>query len=475
MLTEYDAVVVGSGPNGLAAAIEIARQGRSALVLERATEIGGGMRTAELTLPGFHHDVCATVLPFGVGSPFFRSLPLERLGLEWVQPEIPLAHPLEGQDGAALYRSLGETASLLGVDAGSYEAVFGKLVSVWDELELALLSPMQRAPLHPVMLAGFARLGLQPATSLLRRIFTSEAARALVAGSAAHSILPLEKPWTSTFGLILTTLGHTRGWPSVRGGTRRLAEALAAHLVELGGEIATDRDVTVFGDIPSARVVLFDTSPGALARIVGDRLPKRFSGRLARFEHGPGAFKLDFALAGPIPWAFLPARRAGTVHVGGSLAEIAESERSVWRGVPPERPFVIVAQPSVADTSRAPDGMHVVWAYCHVPSGSSIDMTKSIEDQIERFAPGFRDIILHRSAMTPADFERYNPNYVGGDIAGGAHSGLQIVLRPTSRLVPYRTPADGVYLCSASTPPGAGVHGMSGFWAARAALAKELR
>lgn len=474
-MAEYDAVVVGSGPNGLSAAIEIARHGRSVLVIEKSVETGGGMRTAELTLPGFRHDVCAAVLPFGVSSPFFRSLPLERHGLEWVQPEIPLAHPLEGRSGAVLHRSLPETVSSLGEDGASYKAVFGRLVSVWDDLEPALLSPIRSAPLHPVRLAAFGRLGLQPASRLAQRIFATEAARALFAGNAAHSILPLERPWTSSFGLVLITLAHTRGWPSAHGGTQRLAEALTAHLIELGGRIETGRLVDTYADIPSAKVVMFDTSPGALAKIAGERLPARFNRRLTRFRHGPGAFKLDLALAGPIPWTFTPARRAGTVHVGGSLREIAESERTIWKGAEQTRPFVIVAQPSVADTSRAPMGDHVVWAYCHVPSGSVVDMTTRIEDQIERYAPGFRDLIIGRHTMSSADLERYNPNYVGGDIAGGAHSGLQLVFRPTSRMVPYRTPTAGIYLCSASTPPGAGVHGMSGYWAARAALKKELR
>lgn len=474
-MAEYDGVIVGAGPNGLAAAVTLANAGAAVLVLEAAPTVGGGTRTAELTLPGYRHDVCAAIHPLGLASPLLRSLPLQDHGLEWLHPTLPAAHPLDGERAAALDRSLGATAAALGSDAAAYRRLLDGVVSGWPKLERTLLGPVLRLPAHPLAVARFGLRAIQPGTRLAHRVFQGEPARALFAGLAAHSILPLERPLTAAFGLLLAALAHVVGWPVAKGGSQSVADALASYLRSLGGEIVTGHRVNSLDDLPSATVVLCDTTPAALLRLAGERLPAGYARRLRRFRHGPGAFKLDLALDGPIPWRAPEPALAGTVHVGGTLEEVAEAERAVWRGEHPQRPFVLVAQQSLADPTRAPPDRHTVWAYCHVPPGSTVDMTDAIEHQIERFAPGFRDRILARHAMGPADLERYNENYVGGDITGGAHSGRQLLFRPTFGLVPYATPADGIYLCSASTPPGGGVHGMCGYWAARAALARELR
>lgn len=470
----WDAVVVGSGPNGLAAAITLARAGRSVLVLEAADAAGGGARSLELTAPGFVHDVCSAILPLGAGSPFFSSLPLEQHGLEWVHPEIPVAHPLDGGRGVVAHRDLGATTAGLGADGARYGRLVGGIAQRWPDLVDHLLGPVVRVPRHPFALARFGIPALLPADLLATRAFRDDTTRALFAGNAAHSILPLSRPLTASFGLVLLAVAHAVGWPMARGGTQSLTDALVSHLEELGGVVETSSPVARLADVPPSRVVLFDTTPRTVARVAGDALPARFRARLARFRHGPGAFKIDYALDEPVPWTYEPARRAGTVHVGGTLEEVARAEADVGAGRHPERPFVLVAQQSVADATRAPVGRHTLWAYCHVPSGSTVDMAGAIEHQIERFAPGFRDVVAARAVRTPADLESENANYVGGDIAAGAHSGLQLFFRPTVQLRPYRTPNPRLWLCSASTPPGAGVHGMAGFHAARAVLRTEL-
>lgn len=469
-----DAVVVGSGPNGLTAAIVLARAGRSVLVLEAAETVGGGLRTAERTLPGFRHDVCSAIHPLCVGSPILAEFPLEEHGLSWVESPVPLAHPLTGGAAALLERDVDATAAGLGVDARAYRRLVGPLVDGASALLTDILGPL-RVPRHPVVLARFGANAILPASFVARRRFDAEPARALFAGLAAHSMLPLERPPSSAVALVLCLLGHRVGWPFPRGGAWAIAEALTAYLQELGGEIATGRRVDSLAELPDARCVLLDCSPRDVVRICGDKLPSAYRRRLERYRYGPGVFKVDFALDGAVPWAAEACATAATLHVGGTLDEIVASERSVARGEHAERPFVLVAQPSVFDPTRAPAGMHTLWAYCHVPNGSTVDMAERIERQIERFAPGFRERIVARSTIDPAAFERYNPNYVGGDINGGSQDLRQLYTRPVARLVPYELPVPGVYLCSASTPPGGGVHGMCGYHAARAALRGPLR
>ena len=470
-----DAVVVGAGPNGLAAAIELARAGRSVLVLERAGVVGGGTRTAELTLPGFRHDVCSAIHPLAAGSPFLRSLALHRFGLELLEPPVQAAHPLDDGSAVAVHRSVDQTAAGLGIDAAAYASLIGPLAREWDALAEIVLGP-PRLPRHPALAARFGLSGLQPADVLARRVFGGERARALLAGMAAHSIQPLSAPGTAAFGLVLLALAHATGWPVARGGAAAIASALRACLEALGGERETGREVRSLRDLPPARAVLFDLTPRQLLSICGPGdLPSSYRRALARFRYGPGAFKLDYALSGPVPWQAAECRAAGTVHLGGTLAEISASEAAVAAGRHPERPYVLVAQPAVIDPSRAPGGGHTLWAYCHVPNGSSAAMTAAIEAQIERFAPGFADLVLARAARGPAQLEADNPNYVGGDINAGAATLRQTLARPVVRLNPYATPNRALFVCSASTPPGGGVHGMCGYHAARAALRTVLR
>ncbi|MEJ2718986.1 MAG: NAD(P)/FAD-dependent oxidoreductase [Deltaproteobacteria bacterium] len=465
----YDAVVVGSGPNGLAAAITIAREGRSVLVLEAGGTIGGGTRTGELTLPGFRHDVCSAVHPLALVSPFFRSLDLASHGLEWVQPPVPLAHPLDDGEAVLLERSLDATAAGLGPDAEPYGQLIGPALRNVDGLARDLLRPLG-FPGGPAAFLRFARRAMRPAAVLAREWFVGERARALFAGNSAHSILPLENRSTASFGLLLCTLGHAVGWPIARGGSQSVADALASILRSWGGTITVDRPVSSIDDLPPARAYLFDVTPRQLARIAGQRLPSAYRERLEQHRHGPGVFKADWALDHPIPWKDPACARAGTLHLGGTLDEIATSERNAWQGIPSEKPFVLLAQPSLFDPSRAPEGMHTVWAYCHVPNGCEVDMTDRIEAQIERFAPGFRDRIRARHVMSPADMEAYNPNYVGGDIVGGIQSFGDLFVRPMGRWRAYATPVKGLYVCSSSMPPGGGVHGMCGHLAATRAL-----
>ena len=469
-MSAKDAIVIGSGPNGLGAAITLAGAGRSVTVFEAQDTVGGGARSEKLTLPGFVHDVCSAVHPLAVSSPLFRSLPLERHGLAWVHPQLPLAHPLDGGTAAILHRSLDATAAALGPDEAAYRRLMSPLVRDWDKLVPQLLGPLLRVPRHPLAMARFGLRAARSARGLAERTFRDEPARALFAGLAAHSMLPLEQPLTASIGLFLGAAGHAVGWPFARGGSQAIADALADHLRSLGGEIVTGRSVDSLDDLPPADVFMLDVTPRQATRIAGSRLPDRYVRRLARYRYGPGAFKVDFALDAPIPWTAEACGRAGTVHVGGTLAEIAGAERAVAEGGHPDQPFVLVAQQSLFDPTRAPEGKHTAWAYCHVPNGSTVDMTDRIEAQIERFAPGFRERVLARRVTSPAGFEQHNANYVGGDIAGGAHDGLQLLFGPALRPVPYSTPARGVYICSSSTPPGAGVHGMCGYFAARAAL-----
>ncbi len=463
------AIVVGSGPNGLAAAITLARAGLSVTVLEAESTIGGGSRSAELTLPGFTNDVCSAIHPMGIASPFFNSLPLAEHGLTWIHPTVPLAHPLDDGSACILQRSLDATAASLGPDGRAYRRIFAPLVDDCDALLDALLVPLI-PPRHPIALARFGVNAIRSVEGLGRARFDGDGARALFAGIGAHSLLPLSAIASASFALVLGMAGHAFGWPLPHHGAQSIANALAAQLASLGGEIVTGHRVVDQAELGDAAIVMFDLSPRQLVAIGGDRLPAGYRSRLLRFRHGPAAFKLDWALSAPIPWRAPECLQAGTVHVGGTLDEIAAAERDVADGRHPERPFVLLAQPSLFDDSRAPPGRHTAWAYCHVPNGSTVEMTARIEAQVERFAPGFRDVILHRCVTTPAELERHDANYVGGDIVGGANDLWQTIARPTLSSNPYAVPVPGWYLCSASTPPGGGVHGMCGFNAARSAL-----
>ncbi len=468
----YDALVIGAGPNGLAAAITLARAGRSVLVFEAQETPGGGCRSAELTLPGFTHDVCSAIHPAALASPFLRSLPLERYGLEWIQPDLPLAHPLDNGQAAYLARSLAETGESLGVDAGAYRQLMQPLVENWQLIMQAFHGPLRPQAIlaHPFKLAHFALPALLGASRLVNARFKGPAARAIFAGISAHTMLPLSTPGTASAGLLLGLLAHAVGWPLPRGGAQKIVEALAAYLRDLGGEIVTGIEVGSLDSLPAARVILCDITPRQLLRLAGPRLSGLYRRQLQRYRYGTGVFKLDLALDGPIPWRAEVCRRAGTVHVGGTLPEIARAERATWRGEHPERPFVLLAQQSLFDATRAPAGKHTVWAYCHVPPGSDVDMSARIEAQIERFAPGFRDLILARHSLNARQMERYNANYIGGDINGGVQDLAQTFTRPVISLTPYATSDSSLYICSSSTPPGGGVHGMCGYYAARAAL-----
>src|ERR671916_739898 len=465
----YDAVVVGSGPNGLAAAIELARNGRRVAVLEARSTIGGGMRSAEITLPGFVHDLGSAIHPLGYASPFFRSLPLREQGLEWIPPPAPLAHPLDDGTAAVLERSIEATAAALGPDATAYRRLMEPISA--DAGRIADFFVGRPSFLrHPLALASSGIWSLRDARTLAERLFDGEKAKGLFAGNAAHSFLRLDRPPSAMFGLLLGTLGHAFGWPFPKGGSQTLADALASYLTSLGGEIYTDVAVRSVEDVPRTRAVLFDVTPRQLLDIAGQHFTEDYNKALKRHRYGPGIFKVDFALDGPVPWTAEGCRRAGTVHLGGTLDEIAAGEGAVARGEHPEKPFILLAQQSLFDQTRAPEGKHTVWAYCHVPTGSTFDMTGRIEGQIERFPPGFGERILAKTSMGPAGLERQNANLVGGDINGGLPDLRQLFTRPVLKLNPYATPARGLYICSSSTPPGGGVHGMSGYLAARVAL-----
>ncbi len=467
-------IVVGAGPNGLAAAVELAGAAQDVRLYERSDRVGGGTRSAELTLPGFVHDICSGVHPMGAASPFFRGLPLRQHGLEWVHPPAPLAHPFDDGTVAVLERSLDATGETLdAADRRAYRRLVAPFVDAWEPLFADALAP-PHVPRHPVLLARFGLRALRPAAGLVRAWFSGERARALLTGIAAHALeLPTRVP-TAAFGLILAIAGHAVGWPLARGGSQRIADALASVLRARGGEIVTGTHVRSLAELPPAPAYLLDLTPRQVLRVAEDRLPPGYRRRLARYRYGPGVFKIDWALSDPIPWRAKECARAGTVHLGGSSAAIAAASAAAWEGRLEPRPFVLLAQPTLFDDRRAPPGRHTAWAYCHVPRGSEADMTAAIEAQVERFAPGFRDTILARHTMTPGQLEEHDPNLVGGDINGGVQDVWQLFTRPVVSLVPYRTAAPGVYICSSSTPPGGAVHGLCGWHAARAAL-RDLR
>jgi phytoene dehydrogenase-like protein len=464
-----EAVVIGAGPNGLAAAIALARAGVSVLVVEAHDEPGGGTRSAELTLPGFVHDVCSGVHPLGVLSPFFRELPLEEHGLAWKVPRASVAHPLDEGPAVLLRRSLEHTAEGLGRDGRNWKRLVGPFLDDPHALLADAMGPL-RIPSHPILFARFGLRAIWSANRLARLSFRDEPARALLSGCAGHSVLPLTRPLTAAMGVLFAVTAHVVDWPVAAGGSEAIWRALVSYLESLGGRVETGRRIERLDELPDRSVVVFDTSPDQLSSIAGGALPAGYRRRLGRYRYGPGAFKLDWALDGPIPWRDPACREASTVHVGGTLAEICASERDVYAGRHSERPFLILCQQSESDPARAPAGKHTGYAYCHVPHGGAVDMTDAIERQVERFAPGFRNRILARHATGPADFERYNPNYRGGVITGGVADALQLWNRPVTRLDPYSTPNPRLFLCSAATPPGGGVHGQCGAWAARSVL-----
>jgi phytoene dehydrogenase-like protein len=464
---QFDAIVIGSGPNGLAAAITIAQAGRSVLVIEGRETIGGGTRSDELTLPGFLHDVCSAVYPMALGSPFFRTLPLHEHGLDWIQPSAPVAHPFDDGTAVAVERSVDATAANLGADDSAYTNLMAPLVRDWPEIEPTVLGPLA-FPRHPIAAARFGLPALRSASSLARSAFRTAKARAVFAGIAAHSILPLEKMPSAAFGLVLGITAHAVGWPIARGGSQKIAEALGSYLRSLGGEIVTGTLIESLDQLPKARIVLCDVTPRQLLPIAGSRFPSGFRRSLERYRYGPGSCKVDWALDGPIPWTAEGCNRSATVHLGGTIEEIEASERAPWQGEHAEKPFILLVQPTLFDPTRAPAGKHIAWAYCHVPNGSTLDRSEQIENQVERFAPGFRKRILKRSVIPAASLALHNPNLVGGDVAGGAADMDQLIFRPTWRR--YRTSAKNIYICSSSSPPGGGVHGMCGHLAARAAL-----
>lgn len=469
----HDAVVIGSGPNGLAAAIRLAESGASVLVLEAKDTIGGGMRTAELTLPGFHHDICSAAHPMGILSPYFRTLPLEDHGLQWVQGTASVAHPMDDGPAVILRKSLADITDELGSDGAAYRRLVEPFLNQPHEFLKDALAPL-RIPSLPIQMLRFGLLGIRSAESLSKR-FQSERARALFAGCAAHSVLPLSSPMTAALGLMFLITAHIETWPVASGGSQSIANALAAHLQSLGGEIRTGSHVRTLSDLPPAKAYLFDTSPRQLVQIASSALPAGYVSRLREYRYGPGTFKVDFALDGPIPWKDERCLEASTVHVGGTLDEINAAETLAHRGEHAERPFVLMVQQSDLDATRAPEGKRTGYAYCHVPHGSDVDQTEIIVRQIERFAPGFRDQILASTSTSPSDFQAHNPNYVGGAVTGGVADIRQLFTRPVTRLNPYTTPNPRIFICSASTPPGGGVHGMCGFYAAEAALRRIRR
>jgi phytoene dehydrogenase-like protein len=466
-----DTIVVGSGPNGLAAAITLARAGCQVRVLEAQSTIGGGARSSALTLPGFTHDCCSAIHPLALGSPFFRSLSLEPHGLHWIQPDAPLAHPLDGGGAVILHRSLDQTSAALGRDGPAYAALMRPFVDRWPDILDDFLRPLLHFPRFPFLAASFGFRSLLPASTFAAHSFRDEKARALFAGIAAHSSLPLESPGSAAFGLVLGMLGHAVGWPLPDGGAQSIANALAAQLRTLGGTIETSHEVLSLDSPPPADAVFLDVTAWQAARLAGSRLPQRLSNKLSSFRHGPSVFKIDYALDNPIPWAAPDCRKAATIHLGGTFAEIAWAEREVAIGRLPVRPFVLLAQPTLFDPNRAPAGCHIAWAYCHVPRGTTADLTDAIESQIERFAPGFRQTVLARTVSRPLDLQALNANLDGGDISGGASDLWQLIARPFLHPRPYRLGRTPYYLCSSSTPPGGGVHGMCGYYAARCALA----
>ena len=466
--TDYDAIIVGSGPNGLAAAIRIQQAGLSVLLLEGKAKIGGGLRTEELTLPGFKHDVCSAIHPLALASPYFKTLPLNQFGLEYIQPELSLAHPFDDGNAAFIGSSIEETANALGEDKLTYLELYKRIVEIWPKIDFDVL-----APLHfPKNLLALAEFGLKAITSASYYVntFKTKEGRGLWAGMAAHSLQPLSNLATSAIGLVLSAAGHIDGWPVPKGGSQSISDALASYFLSIGGEIETNFYVKSLEQLPSARAILFDVTPKQLLEIAGHKFSSIYKWQLEKYRYGMGVFKVDWALDGPVPFTSGSCRKAGTVHIGNTYEEIELSEYQNSKGIHPEKPYILLAQQSLFDSTRAPEGKHTLWGYCHVPNGSTIDMTERIEKQIERFAPGFRDIILARHTFNTQEMESYNPNYIGGDINGGVIDIQQLFTRPALRSSPYRTSSKGIYICSSSTPPGGGVHGMCGFHAAERAL-----
>ncbi len=466
--TEFDAVVVGSGPNGLAAAIVMRHAGLSVLLIEGKDTIGGGLRSAELTLPGFTHDICSAIHPLAAGSPLFSKLPLADHGLEFLYPEYSAAHPFDDGTAAVLTRSVDETAASLGKDETAYRDLVAPIVEDWPSIVNNILGPLG-LPKNPFALSRFGLKAL-PSASFISKRFSTEKGKGLFAGMAAHSIMPLENFATSAIGLVLMASGHVKGWPVPKGGSMQIANALASYFTSTGGKIETGRYITSIKQLPSARAILLDVTPRQMIQIARERFSSGYLSQLQRYKYGMGVFKMDFALDGPVPWKAEEVSRAGTIHLGSTFREIALSEKETWQGRHPEKPYVLVAQQSVIDASRAPQGKHTLWAYCHVPNGSTVDMSDAIENQIERYAPGFRDRILRKHTFNAQQMNEYNPNYIGGDINGGAITPSQLFTRPVLSLSPYKTSAKGIYVCSSSTPPGGGVHGMCGYHAADRAL-----
>ncbi len=466
---DYDAVVVGSGPNGLAAAITLQQQGKSTLLLEAKPTLGGGMRSAALTLPGFVHDICSAIHPMAVASPFFRQLPLHKFGLEYINPTYAAAHPFDDGRAAILHTSIEETARSLGIDARSYQRLMKPLHRHQEEIFSFILGPL-RFPRHPLVMASFGIRALQPAMLLAKTLFKTKEAKGLLAGMSAHAMLPLTQLATSAVALVLMMAAHRNNWPIPKGGSQQIANALTSYFTSLGGTIETGVNITSLQQLPSSHAVLFDVTPKQLLQIAGHRFSSLYQWQLKNYKYGMGVYKIDWALSEPIPFIAQECRKAGTVHIGNTMEEIAFGEGQTWQGKHAEKPFVLLAQQSLFDTMRAPEGKQTAWAYCHVPNGSTQNMTTVIEQQIERFAPGFRDCILAKHEMNSEDMHDYNANYIGGDINGGAQLITQLFTRPALRLSPYRTSAKGIYICSSSTPPGGGVHGMCGYHAARRAL-----
>lgn len=467
----YDAIIVGSGPNGLAAAIILAREGWKTLVIEARSTPGGGMRSSEVTLPGFVHDICSSVHPLAASSRLFTQLPLDQFGLQWIYSPSPVGHPLPNGQAILAYPSITETALQLGKDRQAYTKLFKNLSLNYSRLLEDIHGPLPIIPHHPLVTGAFGLKAVQSAYGLAKRVFSTEQARALFMGYAAHSILPLEWPGTAAAGLLIGSSAHAIGWPVAKGGSQALANALVAYLQSLGGQIQTGWDIKSLEELPSSRAILLDVSPKSFLHLGGDRLPTRYRNQLQRYRYGAGIFKIDYALDGPVPWKDPALGKSITVHIGGTMDEIAQSEREAENGIHSEKPFVLLAQASLFDPGRAPTGKHTLWTYCHVPQGSEVDMTSRIEEQLERFAPGFRDLVLARHTTNAVELEAYNPNYVGGDISSGQQTLYQQFARPVPSLSPYRTPVKGVYLCSSATPPGGGVHGMCGYQAARCVLA----
>ncbi len=469
MKPKYDAVVVGSGPNGFAAAITLQRSGLKVLLIEGKQTVGGGARCAALTLPGFIHDVCSAVHPLAEDSPVFKQFHLEEFGLEYLQPEYAVAHPFDDGSAIAIQSSIEATAMQLGKDAENYKRIFSSLVEKWPSVRSAFLGPLH-ASAYSNGKAKFAYYALSSGSHFAKQQFATNEARSMFAGMAAHSILPLNHLTTSSIAIVLTILAHVNRWPLPKGGSQKITDSLSMCFIKLGGEIQTNEMITSLKQLPSSKVVLFDVSPKQLLSIAGDDFSSLYKWQLKRYKYGAGIFKIDWALSQPVPFTNIKCRTAGTIHIGGSAEEIYHSEATIFKNQHADKPFVLFVQPGVVDASRAPEGKHIAWAYCHVPNGSTKDMTDAIENQVERFAPGFKDCILAKNTMNTHDVEAYNPNYIGGDINGGAAIASQLFTRPVLRLSPYRTGAKGVYICSSSTPPGGGVHGICGYYAARRAL-----